>query len=359
MKRVLKLKTPIVSVYSNIANAQGILLNYENGRKWIAENFINYVVYWDEKLKEIKPHFLSVSDVYLGGNYQMFSRNIFVPYLKCYTLDKDMVEIFGGIINLIKWAVDKGYYVSFFINRKYIAAANLVDDQMHETFVYGYDDELQEICLQDYFKRTALQEYRCSYDEIEKAFLLAQDYYLAEGKKIPITDIMLAKYDDVGRKELNREEFREKIRKNVVTYMEGENLGGKINFLHTSFEKESQKYWGIKCYDAFIRYFRELEQTQPQTKFVVVHHLHHLLDHKKSIEFMVREFYSYDGLEENDVIIEARKLVGVSDKLRNYTIKLWLSKHKLTSNEVDVIADMLETMKGMEKNIFNSIIEEQ
>lgn len=352
MKKELSLKDPIISVYSNIANAQAVLLNYKKGRNWIAENFINYVVFWDEELKEIKPHFLSVSNIYLGGNYQMFSRNIFIPCLKCYTLNRNMIEVFGGIINFIKWSIDKDYYVSFFINRKYINVAELKEEQMHETFVYGYDDELRIVLIVDYFKGAALQSYRCRYEEIEDAFLYVQDYYLAEGKRIPITDIMLTKYEE-RTEEFDRIETKEIIRQKVISYMKGDNLGGKINFLHTSFEKNAIKYWGMESYDAFIKYFEARKKSQQQTKFVVVHHLQHLLDHKKSINFMINEFYA----EERNVTSETQELVNIADTLRNYAIKLWISKRKITNNEAKKIIEMLENMREKEKKIFAQIVD--
>lgn len=250
MKTILPLKIPVISVYSNIANMQAILLNYEQGREWVAQNFINYFVLYDENLKEIKPHFISISDIYFGGNYQMFSQNIFSPFLFCYSVPIKMMDKVMNLISFIKESINNDFYINLFVNRKYVKSASYDVDYTHETFIYGYNDIEKKVYICDYFKGSSYDKFECSYEEIETAFKLCDDYYIAENKKIPIHSVMLVKYNEFCKMNIDIQY----IKQSLENYLFSVDLQNTFRFLHTSLNRNSMYYWGINSYDAFINY---------------------------------------------------------------------------------------------------------
>lgn len=68
---------------------------------------------------------------------------------------------------------------------------------------------------------------------------------------------------------------------------------------------------------------------------------------------MVNEIYP----EEGNVIDEAQKLVNIAQALRDYAIKLWLSKRKITDDEAKIVIEKLERMREKENDIFAQIRE--
>lgn len=351
MKKTLLITRPIVSVYSNIANAQQILLNYKEGKRWVASHFLNYVVFEDDELGEIKPHFIPTSEIYLGGNYQMFSRNIFIPPLKYYNLCREMIKEAGGIVNLIRWAIDREYYVSFFVDRKYIRASGCDKSRIHETFVYGYDNDLKEVFLVDYFRKKELKEYRCSYDEINQAYLKAGDFYYAEDKEIPIVDVMLTKYIT----DYQYKENAEYIKNSISAYLSGSSIEGILDVRHTSFAPNATKHWGINSYEIFKKYIQLLVKEKKQTRFVTVHHCHHFLDHKKSLQFMFNELFS-EKLEEK-CSRDIDKLVKDAEILRNISLKFWFSKRLIDKSSEETMCRLLEEMKSIEQSVLQNMLD--
>lgn len=350
--KMLPLSDPIVSVYSNIANVQGIILNYNAGKIWTAQSFINYVVFWDNKLNDIKPHFLSVSDIYLGGNYQMFSQNIFSPCLRSYSLPINLIQDLHGIITLIKKAIEKGYYVCLFINRKYIKEAKLEQDEMHETFIYGYDNQKQIVYFCEYFQGESYTKYTCTYQEIEQAFIHCSNYYIAEGKKILIHSIMLIKYEQ--DKHLNLDvNF---IKRTLSNYLNATNIGGEIHFLHTSFDIESECHWGISGYDAFIKYLNVYCQGCKRIPFSMIHHFHHFSDHKKSLRFLTKILYEH-GVISEEYENEFGKLVKKALLIRDNIMKYRIRRRKIDKETIEEFINILKEMKDSEIVLINKLLE--
>lgn len=344
------MKQPVASSFSNLATIQGILLNYRQGKNWIAEKFINFLALYDDELRDMKPHFFLPSQICLGGNYLMYTKNIFVNNLENYALPHEMVSAFGGIISFCKGAILHDCYVNFFVNRSYISATN-VSDSVHETFVYGFDDDKAEIYIMDYFNGKPFSKYHCSYDEIEKAYENCDRFYYVENKKIPITGLTLTKYVQRDNDALDIEV----VKGNLENYLNAVNLAGTITVFHSSFDVKAEKYWGIKSYEAFEKYFLEYSHSAKTIDFGVVRNCHHLLDHKNSLLYTVRMLNDL-GMLDNEYGVRSKEIADSALILRNRILKYQCKKERMREEYCSNALARLRDMKLQEEQLINSII---
>lgn len=346
------MKKPIASSFSNLATTQGILLNYRQGQNWIAEKFINFLAFYDNELKDMKPHFFLPSQICLGGNYLMYTKNIFVNNLENYIFPHEMVSNFGGIVRFCKDAIIHDCYVNFFINRGYISAST-ASDSVHETFAYGFDDDKEELYIMDYFNGTPFSKYHCSYDEIEKAYENCDRFYLAEDKKIPITGLTLTKYVQRDDDALDTEEIKE----NMENYLNAVNLAGTITVFHSSFDKKAERYWGIKSYEAYEKYFLEYLNSAKTISFSVVRNCHHLLDHKNSLFYTIKMLNDLEMLD-NEYVDKAKDIADSAAILRNGVLKHYYKTEIMREEYCRNTLARFQDMKSKEEQLISSVIGE-
>lgn len=344
------MKKPVASSFSNLATIQGILLNYRQGQNWIAEKFINFMAFYDNGLEDMKPHFFFPSHICLGGNYLMYTKNIFVDNLENYVLPHEMVSTLGGIIQFCKEAILHDCYVNFFINRGYISAANITN-LVHETFAYGFDDDKEELYIMDYFNGNPFSKYHCSYDEIEKAYENCDRFYMAEGKKIPITGLTLTKYVQRDNDVLDIDV----IRGNLENYLNAVNLAGTITVFHSSFDKKAERYWGINSYGAYEKYFLEYLNSAKTISFSVVRNCHHLLDHKNSLLYTIRMLNDLEMLD-NEYVVKAKGIADLATILRNGVLKYYYKTEIMKDEYCRNALARLQDMRSKEEQLINSVI---
>ena len=163
MKKVLEIGTPLITSYTDIAATMAILATDTKYETWIYNNF-NNIVY--------------LCNTYAGTFYDQYYPQrgyVFeqVPFLECNKIKKDFMNLFcRDFTDLIIKCIDDNNYVYTMLNNFYIPVSGSYNNTHinHDTFIYGYNTENQEVYIADFYNGNKYGFYKISFDAINNAY---------------------------------------------------------------------------------------------------------------------------------------------------------------------------------------------
>ena len=166
MRKVLDLGEPIITSYPPIADLFSILgTNANIAKQYLSNNFINLTtVCWEP---EDQFHMGYFSDMLL----ESFGQNCNLLSYKNENRHYAMRE-YEKLTDYIEEMIINDYYLSLLVNSFFLPCSPRYRKEhfMHNTFIYGFDRDLQQIMVADFYYHGKYTRETVSYEEINKGY---------------------------------------------------------------------------------------------------------------------------------------------------------------------------------------------
>lgn len=261
MKKSLKVDMPLISTYTHHAYSMMALSDVKDAKKWIYSNYI--MLYLNKDLNKN-----AWGDFYFPMPYESKCYEN-CPYLKVQKNEISYImEKYNDVVKYVIESIDRGYYVHIMVNYYYISQSQFygVQKRNHDCFIYGYDDELEELYCSDFMFSDIrkLSFGTILFDEFEKAIESA-----AEDE-----DYILNNYV-FGIKPFESEKYEYDIN-NMIYGLKGYLVGTTPEYwLGYNYCNKSNICWGLECYNAYVDYLRKSNER------IDLRFLYLFMDHKK------------------------------------------------------------------------------
>lgn len=231
----MQLKLPVystpITTYPHAANLASILWGNDKIYPWLMNYFIKaYGWHVDEN-----DYNMDYEDFYILDCPAIFLQRIDVSMI---------LKGWKNIITFIKDAIQCGYYIYMIADTSKISAYHNSGMGLHDLFLYGYDDILNEVYIADCFKDGKYSFSYSSFDEILDAFPYNQITY--EDIFEFHNDIMLIKANpqfDVGFQPI-------RVKQSLEDYLNA--IPGSYTYSRLKLDVPSDIhffYFGKKCWD--------------------------------------------------------------------------------------------------------------
>lgn len=296
---------------------------------WFYTNFIqlhcskDLDFYYDVKLNYYVRGFLD------------YRYNMSNPWIEQFYLQRDYIDVNGGIFNFIRYNLNHNKYISLHLNEKYVPekwAFNNTDFE-HESLVYGIDDKNEILYLMGFNMTQSFEPYTISYTD----FVLAYDNTI---DNIKITT-MSFKIPDLG---FTLQASR--ILTFLNEYLSGINSTYRDNLIYD----EIDRIFGFKIYDVLFDRVDKLKDK----KIVYLICEHKSIMKERVVYLYMRNIISdimYEKLYDMAVIVEdiAQVLLLLCIKYRmtsntKYEEKLRLQILKLKNSDEKFIKNFIEAL---------------
>ena len=157
MKKILQIADPEIRCYANYAHIFSILgANSNDYCAWIYNHYV--------QLHVPDTYETFAVDYMVGGMYNN------TPNLLTSRVEREIaVNCGGGVIEFIKFVINKGYYVYMELDVGKIRAYNGTGMRFHDPLLFGYDDEKEEVYFADTYVEGKYSKGTASYKEIINA----------------------------------------------------------------------------------------------------------------------------------------------------------------------------------------------
>lgn len=327
MKKIIPLTTPPITSYPAIANILSMMWSRKDMiMPWLCDHFIQLVV---------RPnHKYTFGDFYDHADIDNYICTIFtLPGLDWMRTNSETAN-FNIFTEYIEYQINNNYCLEPCLDRFYFKFSEEYNRNhyIHSTFIYGYDSDLQEIYIADFFSNGRYEHKIVSYNEINRSM-----------NNAAIINLYKA-YDD-------KYNFNEQLmRKFFEDY-----LCSKDSF--SRFESSSKEYnqgvlFGLKYYDYLLEKYNKNDLYDTRL-------FHVLLDHKTLMKYRLEYLLSldkFDFKEVNALIDKNNKLIKDSMILRNCVLKYHLKPsvhayerletriNDLKKNDHDFVIDILSML---------------
>lgn len=318
-------KQPYILTYNNKSFPLGIIQSLgDKVLPWLCNKYINCVYFPNQE----RQYDLCMEDWWFTKE-KVFSIQLLrlsPTYLKFKSLN---------IFSIIKECIDNGIYIYGRFNEKYIPTKHAYNryDNIHEYFIFGYDEKENELISIGYNKNNRYEEYFISYN----------DYF----KSIECTDVF-----DIYLVQLNKEfDFSLDI-KYII-----QDLSEYLSSSNTR-EDNKQKLYGLNCWRHFIENTKKDIQ---KVNRIDIRHTRLFMEHKnlmlKRIEYLKQVGFIKNNLSYKDIQEEANKAYLLSLKYNmthNYS-----TAEKIINLYNNILIDeekiLNEVLIEINSNINNSI----
>jgi len=275
------------------------------------------------------------------------------PYFNLYDLPSKLIVALGKtFLSIIKESIELGMYIFAYIDSTKIEQYLKLDVTLniHEIFIYGYDDEKEIVHFADFpindaFKYT---HSTCTYKEIEDAFTGILDFTYPLNKSIG-----LIKYTNESPFVFDFKYVQDSIR----WYIEPDrNIAEDFNrYAMSTFSFigwETKTYLGVDVYDFFVRQIT-LDANAGRSIFSL-ELFHGLYDHK---EMMIRRiaYFIKNGYMSNEKLSLLTDYKEIRDKaliVRNLVIKYNINSDKKLISRISML---LTEMKVREIQLLKGV----
>lgn len=239
MKKILPIKTPVISGFPVTGHMLSILQNYNEVWPWVLNNYI-----------QLFSAGYEINIDYFDINMEN------CPFLLCNIIDKRIILKNSSILNFIIDVIDNGYYLTFQLDTSQISKYNYAT--FHDPLIYGYDTDNQEIYFADHFRHGIYSFSSCSFDEMINATKGESINNLEERFKRDYDVFKLIKYDttwcnykiEISNDFEKRFDFLPmRVKDSFEDYIKGtatRNWFTRAPYL--SFYEEEKHYFGMECY---------------------------------------------------------------------------------------------------------------
>ncbi|MDR1299763.1 MAG: hypothetical protein LBJ84_05875, partial [Oscillospiraceae bacterium] len=287
----------------------------------------------------------------------LFSDGYFVmktgcPYLNLYEIPSELVAARKeSFVSHIKQAIDLDMYIFAYIDSSKIEQYMKLNLDLHEIFIYGYNDEEKLIYFADFPINDTVKYERsiCSYEEIEDAFTSIMDF------AYPLTKpIGLIKYTNSSPYEFDLSYVRNSIKEYIYPNRNiAENYNNYAMSLFKFLDWKTKTYIGVDVYDFFINHINSaLTKGYP----LGVEMFHGLYDHKEMMLKRIDHFVE-KGYMSADKLAISNEYVAIKDRalaIRNLVLKYRLQKKDSVLDKAKILLNETRPLEiQLLKNIFD------
>lgn len=337
MKVVLPVAYPDITCYPSTSNVDCILKAHNESLQWRNNVFI--------QIYSIQNITLDIQDLSLSS----------CPYLLENRISRGLIiKGWSSFVRFLKDAIDAGYYLYLDVGISHIPAycvQSKTENEIHDIFIYGYDDETQKVYIADFF----VERYEfstCSFSEMEQAFLDLS------GKKdrfdIEYCDILDTVYAMKFRNNPNYGVDTNRIKTALLDYMEAR--ASKDWFLKyepgKDYQEKAKHSFGMACYHVLDKQIEGL--LNGESPFGVKQAVHLIWNHKA---YMVERLINLQrsGLLRNaeDNISAYKQLASQAYSARQLYLK-YIVRQK--SEDLAKLSNIYNRIAQQEYGLLNKLI---
>lgn len=350
MKKVLQTSKPIIDVYNGYASIQSIVLNIKEGEKWVIQNYLNYITYYENNYDTVFMDYTNLGEICFSSTNSFQPQHLVTVPWKTLIISRELLE--ENIISFIKKCINKGYYIFVYLNYKYLLNEKM--DFIHDIFIYGYDDEKKEIYMKGYNKQNYGEEVY-KFEQVEKAFegirkLENVDFF----SNFDVDSISLVKNDEKFYFEFSVDYFV----KDLEYYLNKKKytLNYKPTVLKNRNCNTSSVVFGNESIEVLKKY---IENKNVNKEKIDIRQFYFLKNNKEGFNskwiFLLKNNY----LDYENLLLDWKIVENMAEVLLFYAMKYNVLLEKSYGNQDSIIKIMLkklEEIKNIEKNIIEKII---
>lgn len=340
-KKKLPVSEPLTSTWLYDAYPLSILA--ANGNKyleWFLSNFIQLNANRDITIAKRHNVFLKFDGAVTNNaaylNKQLISWTTFM------NLGIDIHEY-------IKGHIDQGYYMQFQVDEYYMPTSWRYKEQhnIHDIFVYGYDDEKELYNVLGYNRQIIFEENTCPYKQFEAGF---KNNYLDKKENFWADRIYFYQYNDD-----DNYRFNVKLVKNsLIEYLCGVN---SFETLNRFYEQDPGVVYGINVFDKILEHIsivKENEASQIKRKEAILdNRIFRFLKEHKKIMMMRMEYIHGHITDVKELLMEYKEAEGLAEKSHNLAVRYSVSPN---TNLLDVLYDCMERLKEIDQTVLAKLI---
>ena len=167
MKKILQIGTPLITSYADIAPTMAILASDEKFNPWIYNNLNNIVYRCDVSSG-------TFYDEYYPKRGCLFEQ---IPFFDCNKIDRRFINLLcDNFVEIIIKSIQDDRYIFTAIDNFYNPNSHAYNREHfhHEALIYGYDDEIHEVYISDFYNGNKYNFYKISFDDINKAYKMLE-----------------------------------------------------------------------------------------------------------------------------------------------------------------------------------------
>lgn len=238
----LNISKPLITSSPTIAAIFSIVSNQEFADTWIVNSF-NNLLFIENKYEnrciffEDQPN--NRETILADLNFFRYNR---IKY--------DVVNyLLESIVDFLRKSIDNKYYIRIALDNYYLPLnrnAYNKEHFLHPVLIYGYDNKSSTFLVGEFFDKKNFDFYSIPYFEVEKAYY--NSVYSLDETEEYLENIILVKVDNSYIPEAIN---IPKIIEETNDYFCGTDNSNKYRYRKR--KKESLYYYGVKCYDCFIK----------------------------------------------------------------------------------------------------------
>lgn len=339
-------KQDAITTYLNYSTLLCAILAKKNNHEWVYNHFTNI--------------YSMDCDNYLWIDY-LEENEFFADVIQKehFTLEQFCQN--ESAIGIIKKNIQNGKYISFFSDSFFLIGKPC--HELVELFVYGYDDDRQEIYTIGFDKSRNFGDVIYGYNEIEAAFKFLKQNHQKFSDEIPIWVKWWALCSVDVKSDRKIKFSREVFLRDLENYLTGVE---QDNLLRPEIitQRGSSAFYGIKAQQHIIQCLKSLSDGNDIMDYRAIHLLN---EHKKLILEKVNLIASETENDSNfrNIINEYAELCRKMNKIR----MIYLKSAMLESSYDDIychitnkkmilkMAEMLSEVNADEKNVLSKIVE--
>jgi len=344
MVKLLEMQESLIDVFTGYACTIPIFINKPEGKKWFIQNYLNYMITYDEKYDHVVSDYFYSDFTYNSAiNFYQPENIVNFPY-SCYSAPTSMI---CNIIEFIKQIINSGFYVCLYVNLKYLSKYCLKEDLIHEIFIYGYDDNQQLIYSSGYMQRKKYSLYTHTYNEFvmsyEKRNVNSPMHIYFDTQRISYF-----KYKDNFEYNFELSKFVDTLKEYLSISTDYKSIKRYICYTN---EKSNEKItYGIESIKVLIKYLQNINEKQT----IDLRQIYFLYNHKINMKFKMEYLMDIQYIMDKSILENYQEIIHDSKICLNYCIKYTIKPKK------EYIVKMILYLKEIyikEKNVLLKVIE--
>lgn len=341
----LNLAKPILKTWSSESHFMSMILDMDGAKDWIANNYVQMIGQNIYGMQKTVFCFFPKHDPFcIDTNINVWNC---CPFLETKYVSYNYVkQNFEDIIEYLKKSINQEYYLYLFLKQSCLdVKINKMD--IHKTFIYGYDDEKEQVLVADHYDNGRYVTDVIPYNKFKNAFEQAyNEGNLKDNKSLTDKKIVICKKIPYEYK-FDLEWFKRQLK----DYINSEYTFSSFSPFYMN--DSSEFVFGLECYEMIKRYVNTIiKQSGNYRKDTRVFTF--LEDHKKMLLFHIKYLINKKILIDNgDIELVVEKLANDSE-----TILLLFMKYIMSGkiNILEHIILMLDEMKEEENVILQKIL---
>jgi hypothetical protein len=329
--KILNVSVPPITSFFHIDIPLSIIYSDIETHHWIYSNYIQ--LYSIHNIERSNPCFIDFHHS-INGAFR-FLELATCPWILFERISReDVFNKWGSIIEFVKEKINKDKYIGITVDARKIK--NYINTNMHNLFIYGYNEEKKVLYTADHFRDGVFNFEEVNYDEFSNSVLYPYEEDLNWGnlEGICIFSKIRRKHENIYNLDLR------KIIYDMKSYLLLEGY---------AYKNDEYYIYGIECYDNLIKYY---SLALEYGSWCDLKGIHTEICHKTMmvlrLKFLQGIGYDTEGIIDNFESIRNNLMI-----VENSIIKYEITKKK---KNLESSIDKLRKIKVEEINAFNKLI---